>query len=347
MQMTRQRLVRIIGLGALAFIALGAIGIAFNSNDDNGRNALSVEEQMTRDAVMEPGKDAIPYGPADCPNCSVVANESGVPPIASGGGSDGAGLIHPDQPVIGPTDPVAFPAPSAQVADDRQIIQTAALHLQVEEVGPSFEDVGRIATASGGFVASSTFSQQDEHQIASVTVRVPADRYHDVLVQFRALGVKIDSESSDANDVTEEYSDLNARLRNLEATETQLLELLGRADTIGDILQVQDRLNSVRSEIEQVKGRIVLLDKLTDLATITVHLRPEGAFEPVSNGNGVDLGAEVREAWEASLDFLGNIAAGAISVVVFAWWVPVVGIPAYVIGTRWLRSRPISANAVD
>jgi hypothetical protein len=112
------------------------------------------------------------------------------------------------------------------------------------------------------------------------------------------------------------------------------------------VLQVQDRLNFVRSEIEQIKGRINLLDKLTDLATITVHLRPEAAALAV-NGNGVDLGSEVREAWDASLDFLGNFAAGLISVVVFAWWVPVVGLPAYVIGSRWLRTHPVGAGAVD
>ena len=199
--------------------------------------------------------------------------------------------------------------------------------MQVENVGGSFEEVSRVATSVGGFVASSSFSYHDEDQIASVTIRVPAESYQSVLASLRNLGVKIDAENSNAHDVTEEYTDLQSRLRTLEATETQLLTLLARAETITDILTVQDRLNITRGEIEQVKGRIQLLDDLTSLATITVHLRPVAAAGSSEPGEGVDLGAEVSQAWDESIEFLEEIAAGVLTVVVFAWWVPVVGLP--------------------
>jgi hypothetical protein len=152
--------------------------------------------------------------------------------------------------------------------------------------------------------------------------------------------VKVDSESSDAADVTEEYTDLGSRLRTLEATEMQLLTLLAKAETISDILTVQDRLNYTRSEIEVIKGRMQLLDDLTALATITVHLRPAvvgGGEEP---GEGVDLGAEVSEAWDESIEFLGEVAAGVITVVVFAWWVPLVGVPLVIGYKTMTRNRP-------
>jgi hypothetical protein len=232
------------------------------------------------------------------------------------------------------------------VSADRKIVQTATISLQVREVGGSFEEVSRIATTAGGFIASSKFALQGEDQIASMTIRVPAANYQEVLNDIRGLGVKVDTEGSNASDVTEEYSDLEARLRNLEATEARLLELMGRATNVNEILQVQDRLNGVRGEIERVLGRISLLDRLTELATITVHLRPVVVSNGGGNG-GFNFGAEVSKAWDESLEFLGDVAAAVIAVVVFVWWVPLVALPLWFVGSRLLRSRPRPVSAMD
>ena len=249
--------------------------------------------------------------------------------------------------------PAGSPATILQ-SIDRKIIQTASLQLQVEEVGVGFEEVSRIAAASGGFVASSSFSYRDgddeelrQRQVALVTIRVPAEVYPGVLSQLRGLAEVVDYEESNASDVTEDFTDLQSRRRNLEATQTQLLRLLERAETISDILIVQDRLNGVQSEIEFVKGRLQLIGDLTDLATISVHLRPvEGT--PVAPGDGgVNLGETISEAWDDSMAFLGNIADGVLTVVVFAWWVPVIGVPAGVIAWGASRGRPRATSAVD
>ncbi|HLF72016.1 MAG TPA: DUF4349 domain-containing protein [Dehalococcoidia bacterium] len=260
---------------------------------------------------------------------------------ASGSGRNGSsgGAVAPS------ASPVAS-SPSTALAsvDDRKIVQQATLKLQVKNVGDSFAEVGRIATAAGGFVGGSNFTNQgSDLQVATVTLRVPAARYQDVLGELRGLGAKVDAETSNASDVTEQYSDLSARLRNLEATDTQLLTLLGRANTIAEILQVQDRLNNVRSEIEQVKGRMQLFDKLSEMATIGVTLRPLAV--PVSTGGNDGLGRVVSEAWDASLAFLGGIAGVLVTVVVFGWWLPLVAAPAYV---AWRRlSRPAGGAAAS
>jgi hypothetical protein len=177
-----------------------------------------------------------------------------------------------------------------------------------------------------------------------MTIRVPADRYQAVLSDVRALGARVDSEASNASDVTEEYSDLGARLRNLEATEAQLLQFLGQAKNISEVLQVQDRLNAVRSEIERVKGRMALLDKLGDMATISVHLRPVVAVAKVDSG-APDLGVKVSDAWDSSIEFLAGIAGGVLTVLVFSWWLPLVAVPAYVIWARALRRLAPGAGA--
>ncbi|HEX5369943.1 MAG TPA: DUF4349 domain-containing protein, partial [Dehalococcoidia bacterium] len=246
-------------------------------------------------------------------------------------------------------------APSAPGGDalaattDRKIVQTASMALQVKDVGGSFEDVGRIATGAGGYVASSSFAYKGEQQIASVTIRVPASSYQSVLGDLRALGVKVDSESSTTSDVTEEYTDLGSRQRTLEATQTQLLALLNKAATIPDILTVQDRLNDVQGQIEQIKGRVQLLDNLSDEATITLHLSPVAAVSNTSpdNGNNVNLGHAVSEGWNSSIDFLGGIVEGVVKVLVFAWWIPLVGIPALLLFWTLTRHRNAAMHSVD
>ena len=372
--MTRQSLFRFVGLAALLVVAFGALGAALGGRNDDGAgslrsaqdrllglpDAVGVEEPAAGldadvmaqiDAALGRPFDGAQDGPSAVQSLPPVERDKGglnKPPATRDEASGGSAEGHPGEP-SGPLTSL----------DDRKIVQTASLRLQVKEVGASFEEAGRIATAAGGFVASSNFAYQGDPstlrqgsgqagsgqvQIASMTIRVPATRYQEVLGQLRALGVKVDAESSNASDVTEEYSDLSARLRNLEAAEAQLLALLSRAATIGEVLQVQDRLNGVRGEIEQVKGRMALLDKLSDLATITAHLRPEVVVAKV-DARGTKLGDAVSEAWDASIEFLGGVAAVVLTGVVFLWWLPLAGAPAYGVTRLWLRGRPKPAEA--
>lgn len=233
---------------------------------------------------------------------------------------------------------------------DRKIIRTATLELEVEAVGAAVQEVESIAVAAGGFVSrSSVFIEEPSEvgeedgfaprrtQTATVTIRVPAEVYASVMRQLRGIAEEVRSEISEASEVTEEYTDLQARLRNLEATEAGYLELLTKAEEIADILIVQDRINSVRLEIEQVQGRMNLLDSLTDLATITVQLTlpVTPAEEP---GGGQGWVAEAWDAaWEGSQDAM--VALGTVGIVggvVLAW----LAIPALVALAAWRLFGP-------
>ena len=219
---------------------------------------------------------------------------------------------------------------------DRKITQTASMSLQVKAVGEAFQEVGRIAAGAGGFVASSSFSNEGEEQVASITIRVPAARFQEVMASLRGLAVKVENEESQSNDVTEEYTDLGSRLRNLQATEAQYLEFLKQAKDIAEVLQVQDRLTAVRADIETVQGRINMLDSLTDMSTVTVHLRPEAA--PSEAGAPNPLKA-ARAAWHASLDTLRALATAVAAVAAFSWWLVPVLVVLALIGRR-LSPRP-------
>ncbi|MEZ4501857.1 MAG: DUF4349 domain-containing protein [Dehalococcoidia bacterium] len=218
----------------------------------------------------------------------------------------------------------------------RSIIRSGSVDMQVTSVAEAFEQVTSVATGAGGFVASSQFFGSGDEQTAYLTVRVPSDRFDSVLEQLRGLAVEVDSISTNSEDVTGEVTDLESSLRNLRAVEAQYIELLGRANAIGDVLQVQDRLNQTRLQIDQIEGRIQVLGRLSDLATLSVQLRPEAAAPVVENEGG--LSGAVSDAWQASLNTLENIATVALVVVVYSWWlVPVLVLGGFVL-RRWLRS---------
>jgi len=230
---------------------------------------------------------------------------------------------------------------------DRKIVRTATLELSVEDVGAAVQKVENAALVAGGFVSGSNVSTESDsgddaqkRQRATVTIRVPAEAYASVMSQLRGIAKELKSETSDAREVTEEYTDLQSRLRNLEATERQYLELLAKAASIQDILTVQDRLNPVRLEIEQAQGRINVLNDLTDLATITVELTLPPAVAQQEEDQG--WAAQAWEtSWDASQDaavVLGTVAiAGSV---LMAWLtVPLV---LGLIGWRLFGRRVVS-----
>lgn len=167
-------------------------------------------------------------------------------------------------------------AASAQpdTLDARKIIRNGSLDLLVNDVGQSVDKIGSLATAAGGFVEKSTQTNSGSHA-ASVTLRIPAARLDQVIAQIKALATTVDRESVEANDVTREYIDLDARLRNAQAEETQYLLILKRATTIKDTLDVTEKLSDVRGRIEQLQGQMKFLTAQIDMSTLEISLRAE------------------------------------------------------------------------
>lgn len=228
---------------------------------------------------------------------------------------------------------------------DRKIIRTAELRLTVENVLDGVSDVERIASAAGGFVSESnmmTENPQEEgeepRRSATVTIRVPSESYQSVMSQLRGVAEEIRSETSNTSEVTEEYTDLQSRLRTLEATENRYLDLLSEAETIDEILTVQDRLDSVRLEIERIQGRLNLLDDLTDLATITVGLEPPPLIAQTSESPKGWAQEAWDSAWETSEEALKVFGTIGIALGVLAIWLAIPGAVALA-GWRVFASR--------
>ena len=153
-------------------------------------------------------------------------------------------------------------------------------------------------------------------------------------ISIKALSVRVESEQTDSQDVTEQYIDLQARLSNAEATENQYLALLEKADDVEDILQIYDKLSQVRSEIEQLKGQIQYLERTTSMSYIGINLRPEASTKPLAS---VWSALEVLKSAVRGLVSTAQVLAGiAIWLLIF---LPVWGIVLGIIIWRIRRKR--------
>jgi hypothetical protein len=160
---------------------------------------------------------------------------------------------------------------------ESRLIREAALQLRIEPgtFDERWEAVRHVAAQLGGYVgdASTGVDERDDTQYAygTATVRVPAERFDDALDRFGELGERL-AQSMSGTDVTEEYVDLDARLRHWRSVEEFTLDLLDQATTIDEAILVQQRLNEIQLTVEQLEGRIRYLDARTDMATVTVSL---------------------------------------------------------------------------
>ena len=238
---------------------------------------------------------------------------------------------------------------------DRKVVQEAAMMLKVDNVRQRFDEIALIADGSGGFVLDSSLGTEKDYEVASMTVRVPVDRFQEVLSKVRHLAIEVINEQSSSQDVTLDYTDLSSRLGNLEAIEQRYLTLLGEAEGIKEILTVQDRLNGTRAEIEQTRGRLNVLENLTQLSTLKVNLRPEAAFAPPKQQPKPEptvqpektIGETAADAWDSSVNLLKGGAKVIVAVAVFSWWLV---IPTAVAALTWWRvatSRTRRARSAD
>jgi len=156
---------------------------------------------------------------------------------------------------------------------DRRIVKTGYLTLEVDDIAKAINEVTGVAKELGGYVVSSNKHGDKDAASGRISIRVPAERFDEAFDRLRKLAVSVPNESTQSQDVTEEYTDLQAQLRNLEATEAQYLELLKKAEKVEDMLAVQRELSNVRGQIERVKGRIQYLERTSDMALIEVNLQ--------------------------------------------------------------------------
>ncbi len=164
---------------------------------------------------------------------------------------------------------------------ERMLVRTVNMLIIVEDTDETLDELQAIAKTYNGYIADSRRWHDNDQPHATVTLRVPAESLDEVLDLIHGMAIKVQSEDSTGDDVTEEYTDAAARLRNLEATEEELLVLMtevrenrGKAE---DILAIHRELTSIRGQIESLKGRMQYLERMTALATLHIEIHPKEA----------------------------------------------------------------------
>src|SRR5215472_1958066 len=231
--------------------------------------------------------------------------------LRSGGG--GGGSVSADLPAS-----IGFLNQVVEAATDRKIIRNASLSLLVNDVPESAQKITSIASTAGGFIEKATQANTAGHA-ASITVRVPAQKLDQVMADIKRLATSVESESVEVRDVTREYIDVDAHLRNAKAEEAQYLQILKRAATIKDTLDVTEKLSDVRGRIEQLQGEMNYLSSQIEMSTLEISLRTE-AETTIAGIHWRPL----RQAKIAVGEMLSGLADWADSVIAFIVNLPLI-----------------------
>jgi uncharacterized protein DUF4349 len=213
---------------------------------------------------------------------------------------------------------VSLESPAAQ-AVERKVIKNAELTIETDKPAEGQRMIAAVADKHNGFVVISESKQNEarSQNVASmevnVVVRVPAREFDTVIAEIRGFGDHVLYDKSWSQDVTEEYIDLEARIRTKKALETQFMEIMKQARKISDALEVQTQLAEVRTEIERLEGRRRFLENQSALSTIKVTLRmPTPMVASATRGFLYDL----KAAFADGVDFGTGIFLGLIRFVI-------------------------------
>lgn len=198
---------------------------------------------------------------------------------------------------------------------ERLIVRNASLSLVVPDTQAALDEINSLVDELEGYIVQSKVYQYQEGLQASVTFRIPADSLDQALTRVRDLASEVRSENVSGEDVTEEYVDLQSRLRHLQATEQRLLEFLEEAEDTEAALAVYDQLRQVQGEMEQVKGRMQYLEQSAAMATVSVEIVPDALAQPIQVGGWHPEGT-LRNAIQSLIRVLQFLVNAAIVIVI-------------------------------
>jgi len=253
---------------------------------------------------------------------------------------------------IAPPMPEAMPAATAGVTDqvttsnggssvpapnvDRIVIQNADLAIVVSDVTGRMKNIEAMAQQMGGYVVSSNLYQSyasDNVQVpeAQIAIRVPAAKLEEALNQIKKDAVEVQTETRTGQDVTAQYVDLQSRLKNLEAAEAQLNDILKTTTKTEDVVSIFNQLVSYREQIEVIKGQIKYYDEAAALSAITVHIIAEETIKPIVIGKWEPKGVALQ-AVQDLINFLKGFVNFLIRFVIYTLpvWI-IIGIPLYLV----------------
>jgi hypothetical protein len=277
------------------------------------------------------GPDATRFGGESVPAATAMVNDSSANSASAAGGEAANSRLKARF--------VYFQEDAAERA--KRIIYTADISLVVKSMTETEAEIGKLLKQYGGYVGQSNVDRrQGENLTGRWQVRMPAQQFNDFLEAVSKLGVA-ETRTQNAQDVSEEFVDLEAQITNKKRLEERIVGLLKEANgKIKDVIEVEHELARVRGEIEQMEGRLRYLANRTELTTITITARQEENYEPPA---APTFANRVTQAWYSSLSKLRSFGEELlVATVAAAPWVLAFGV--VLVPTAWYTRRRVMAG---
>jgi len=225
----------------------------------------------------------------------------------------------------------------ALVNPDRNLILTANVSMKSKDPWATADKVRAIVAGLRGDVLAMSQTGQGENRSALVSFRVPSISFDEAVAQLKLLDGEVSSSNVDAKDVTDQFSDLKARLVAKQAEEARYLQMVPQAKSVDEMLKIEGALSNVRTQIEQLQGQVNQIRNRTDYSTITLSISPIAPVT-IDTAKGWDPASTFARAAAALTVFLRVLADIAIWLLVFGW-MPVLALAILLGATRVRRTR--------
>ncbi|MFD1735635.1 DUF4349 domain-containing protein [Bacillus salitolerans] len=194
---------------------------------------------------------------------------------------------------------------------DQMIIYHANIRMEVKDFMEARENIINYITKNNGYIANSTTEQMHDGNLGgSLTIRIPQEHFQTVINQAESLSVRIHHQTIEGQDVTEEYVDLNSRLKSKEVVEQRLLGFMQKADKTEDLLKISSDLGRVQEEIEQIKGRVHYLQNQVSFSTIHLSIFENKVIVPSIDEKDTNTWDKTKKQFVNSIQFLLSLASG-------------------------------------
>lgn len=223
----------------------------------------------------------------------------------------------------------------------RDLILTANISFRSTDPWATADQARAITAGLGGDLLGLSQTGSGDQKNALLTIRVPSDRFDEALSQLKKLDGEVLTSSVNAQDVTDQFVDVQARLDAQKAQEQQYLAILAKANTVDEILKVQSALSSTRMQIEQLQGQVNSMKSRIDYSTITMTITPMVTIpsEPVGKWDPARTFAQALAALSALFRVIGD---AAIWLLVLGW-IPLIAIAVFFFAVRRTRRMPAPA----
>ncbi len=297
---SRRTLVRSLGVASILVI-MAVVAACSSAAAPVSRSLAGVGPAGPADAGAGIAVPAV--GPGEVPAAGAAATAAPADAVANGGTGTGAGATSP-----------------GVVTNTTYIVRTGSLTMEVPVVRDALLRARTAILGLGGYISGSVESNSSDRAMASVTYRIPADRWENALDALRGIATKVDDLKTDSTEVTGQVLDLGARLDNLRVTESALQAIMAKATKIQDILDVQNQLTAVQGQIEELSTQQAHLKDQAAMSSLTVLFQAPPPAAVKETSKGWDPGAEFDRAAAQLLGLGQGLATVAI-------WIAVVCLP--------------------